>query len=98
MKLFVRLLVLVGAFVVFLAVASSALGSSGLKTITGDTTLTEDHFGNIWFAADSVTLDCAGHSVVYAGGSGVGIAVFKRSNVTIRNCRVQGFGHGISLS
>ena len=102
MKLFARLLAGMGVFVVFLAGASSALGSSGLKTITGNTTLTEDHLGNIWFAADSVTLDCAGHSVIGPGVAGpwpgVGIAVVARTDVTIRNCHVQGFGHGISLS
>ena len=102
MKLFVRLAALMGALVVFLAVASSALGSSGLLTITRDTTLTEDHYGNVWFAADSVTLDCAGHSVFGPGTAGpwpgVGIAAVTRTDVTIRNCHVQGFGHGISLS
>jgi parallel beta-helix repeat protein len=102
MKLLLRLVACLGVLVVFLAVVSSAFATSGLLTVTSDMTLTEDHHGNVWFAADSATLDCAGHSVIGPGVAGpvplVGIAVFGRSHVTIRNCRVSGFVHGISLS
>lgn len=97
MKPFVRLLALVGVFVLFLAVASSAFGSSGPMLITTDTTLTEDHYGPIGFGADSVTLDCAGHSVIGPSPSGGGIGVFHRSHVTIRNCHVTGFQYAITM-
>lgn len=102
MRLFRHLVVGVGVLVVSLVVVSSASATSGLLTVTSDTTLTEDHYGNVWFATDSVALDCAGHSVIGPGLAGpvplVGIAVFQRSHVKIRNCRVSGFVHGISLS
>ena len=95
-----HLLVFVGAVVVSLVVSGSAFATSGWLTVTSNTTLSEDHYGSVWFAADSVTLDCAGHSLIGPGPDGwrVGIAAFQRSHVTIRNCHVQGFGHGISLS
>ena len=102
MRLFRHLVVGVGVLVVSLVVVSSAFATSGLLTVTSDTTLTEDHYGNVWFAADSVALDCAGHSVIGPVGWGpwprVGIAVVGRSHVAIRNCRVERFGHGFSLS
>ena len=100
MKLFMRLSVSAGTLMVSLALVSSALGSSGFMTITGNTRLTEDHHGNIWIGADSVTLDCAGHAVTSAEGqlgTGVGITVNSHSDVKIRECRVSGFATGIVL-
>jgi parallel beta-helix repeat protein len=81
--------------------APAANATTGALTITSSTTLTEDHYGHIFIGADNVTFDCAGHSVISAGedqGAGVGIAAFSRSGVVVRNCRVSGFVHGISLS
>ena len=48
-------------------VAPPATASSGTLVITSDTTLTEDHQGNIVIEADNVTLDCAGHTVQGTG-------------------------------
>lgn len=102
MRIQARLMACVGVLVVSFVVVNSAFATSGLLTVTSDTTLTEDHYGNVWFAADNVTLDCAGHSVIGPNGAGpwprVGIAAVGRSHVAIRNCRVEGFGHGFSLS
>ena len=70
--------------------------SSGTMTITKSTTLTVDHVGNIVIEADNVTLDCAGHSVS-GDGTGAGILLDGRSGVTVTNCRVTGFGDGISV-
>jgi parallel beta-helix repeat protein len=85
---------------VALAAATPAGATTGTMYITSNTTLTADHVGYISFGANSVTLDCAGHTVSSppaALGTGVGISAFGVSNIAIRNCRVTGFGNGISL-
>lgn len=71
-----------------------AVASSGTMVVTTDTTLTEDHHGNILINASKVTLDCAGHTV-----SGPGVAGFNGglevsaglTGVTVRRCNVTGF-------
>lgn len=87
----------------FLAIA--ALGSAadaaaaGQMVITTDTNLTADHWGNVRFNADNITLDCQGHqihstgsAVVNCGTSKCGIVANGRKNITIRNCEVVGAG------
>ncbi len=64
--------------------------------VSVDTTLTEDHNGNIEILADNVTLDCSGHRVIGIG-SGRGITVEGRTGVAVRNCHVVGFEIGLSL-
>jgi parallel beta-helix repeat protein len=64
--------------------------------VTSDTTLIEDHVGNIVIDADDVTLDCAGFSVI-GSGEGVGILLVGHTGVTIINCVVTGHGHGIVI-
>jgi parallel beta-helix repeat protein len=86
-----------GVFVAALVVSPSAFATSGGMLITTNTTLSEDHYGPIGFGADGVTLDCAGHSVIGPSLPGGGIAVFRRSHVTIRNCNVTGFQYAVSL-
>ena len=97
MKFFVRLIALMCALVMALVVAPATFATSGGMLITKDTKLTEDHYGPIGFGADSVTLDCAGHKVIGPSDTGGGIAVFRRSHVTIRNCRVTGFQYAVQL-
>ncbi len=59
-----RLLLVAAVVALALSViAPPATASSGTLVITSDTTLTEDHHGNIVIEADNVTLDCAGHTV-----------------------------------
>jgi len=73
---------------------SPAHASSGTMVITTDTTLTEDHQGNILVNANKVTLDCAGHIVSGPGVPGFngGIEVAGGlSDVTVRRCKVTGF-------
>ena len=62
-------------------------------TITTNTTLTEDHQGNIVIAADNVTLDCAGYMVT-GSGQFAGILLWGHNGVTVRNCRSTGFFYG----
>lgn len=78
--------------------------------VPGSYCLHEDYvhqggFGDISIdiGAKDVTLDCNGHSIigpviapdVVGGDVTVGIYVGSSERVTIRNCRVYGFGHGI---
>jgi hypothetical protein len=56
----------------------------------------------ITVAANDVTLDCRGHTIrntaTSNAGSSEGVYAVGRSNVTVRNCRIQGgFTNGISI-
>lgn len=75
------------------------MATGGTLSITTSTTLTEDHQGSIVVNGDNVTLDCAGHLVRGPGtvGQDAGITVSGRTGVTIKNCHVSGFLHGIGL-
>jgi len=55
--------VVLGIALLPMLTTSPAHASSGTMVITTDTTLTEDHQGNILVSANKVTLDCAGHVV-----------------------------------
>jgi len=97
-----RLLVLLAGVVsVFALSSSSAFGSTGTLTITGSTTLHEDHYGNVVVAADNATLNCAGHTIhgngTHGDGTGDGILVAQHTGVTVSHCAVAGFGTGISV-
>jgi parallel beta-helix repeat protein len=87
------------AIAVLLAVTGALIGAShagatdGVLLITSNTKLSEDHAGSIELAANGVTLDCAGHRV--SGSGFAGILLRGRRGVTVRNCDVSGFFHGI---
>lgn len=75
--------------------APQGIASVGDLFLTEDTTLAEDHNGRIFIVADNVSLDCAGHTV---SGTGIsGIHVEGPDGVTVKNCLVTGFNHGILL-
>jgi parallel beta-helix repeat protein len=74
--------------------ASVAGATSGTLYVESDTTLTEDHNGNIVISADNVTLDCAGWTVIGTHVSD-GIVIEGHSGVAVRNCVVQQFVYGI---
>ena len=65
-------------------------------TIIDDTTLTENHEGNIIIGADDITLDCDGRMVL-GSGLGFGIDLNDRTGVTVKNCHVEGFGAGFGI-
>lgn len=92
-------LVLVAAMLLFatLSGSQSLSATSGTLEISTDTTLTEDHAGDIVVVADQVTLDCDGHEVT-GTGSGIGILLEGRTGVTVKNCNVAGFTNGFMLS
>jgi len=72
--------------------------------VTSDITLRDDHQGSVEVEADDVTLDCAGHTISGPGTRAedefgfIGILLDGRTGVTIRDCRVSGFDHGILLT
>ena len=79
---------------------SPGLATVGTMTITTDTTLTEDHYGSIEIAADDVTLDCAGFSLIGPSPDDWpvdGVLIDQRSGVTIKNCVATGFVNGFKL-
>jgi parallel beta-helix repeat protein len=80
------------------AVAASAYVP--ISEINVDTTLTADHPGGIAFKADNVTLDCGGYSIIedHVSDEGVGILMEGLTGLTVKNCRVIGFMHGVHLS
>jgi len=91
-------------FTLLIAGTASA-NQYGVRTITSNTTLTDNQYGAIIFGANNITLDCAGYQVHIASqstnncnGSKCGIVANGRSNITIRNCHVVGgFAWGIWL-
>jgi len=77
-------------------------------TITKDTTLTEDHSGEVIIAADGVTLDGNGHTITGPGvwkwnstqrmwDIATGITLKGRTGVTVKNCGVTNFATGFYL-
>jgi parallel beta-helix repeat protein len=87
--------VMVAAVALALAVGPNASATSGTLVITANTTLTEDHNGTISIWADDVTLDCADHRI--SGPGSAGIRIDSRRGITVRNCDVSGFFHGIVM-
>jgi hypothetical protein len=55
----------------------------------------------IWINADNVTIDCNGfaldNSVAGPGTGAAGVLSYGYSEVTVRNCTIQGFAFGLSL-
>ncbi len=93
----VRPFVLVLSILLVIAVLPFPVwGTTGTLVITMNTTLSEDHFGNIIIDADNITLDCAGHAVT-GSGSGTGILIQSKTGVTVKNCNVSNFRDGIVL-
>ena len=72
--------------------APAALGTTGTMVVTTDTTLAEDHQGQIVVRSSGVTLDCGGHRIT--GPGTVGIEVLG-TGATVQSCEVGGFGLGI---
>jgi hypothetical protein len=77
-----------------IAVASSPslANTFGTLYISSNTTLTENHEGDVVITTDDVTLDCGGTSfqLIFPW-------VFRlenRTNVTVQNCHVSGVGPG----
>ena len=76
----------------------------GTWCLDGDLVETVDveggSFAMISVAADDVTIDCRGHRLAYTGAADIsrGIGTLGlRARATIRNCRISGFSHAISV-
>ena len=67
------------------------MASSGTLHLTSNTTLAEDHYGNIVIEGDNVTLDCANHTVFGPSASpSAGLIQVAANGVTVRRCTVIG--------
>jgi uncharacterized repeat protein (TIGR01451 family) len=64
--------------------------------VSVDTTLTDDLPFPLKIVSDNITLNCDGN-VITGSNSGSGIFVENRTGVTIMNCTVVTFNHGIEL-
>jgi hypothetical protein len=96
-----RTVLFLAVIALVIAVDPPAPATTGTMVITTDTTLTEDHDAGsvdvgIEFAADDVTLDCAGYTVS-GGGIGSGILIEGHTGVTVKNCLVTAFSSGIVI-
>lgn len=76
--------------------APAAQATSGTLTITKNTVLTRDHYGSIIIAADGITLNGNGHSII-GNGSGDGIYFRDQTEVTIKNLKIKNFSRGITI-
>src|SRR4051794_29760219 len=88
---------------IVLAVATTAAvgappgkATGGDMWVTTNTTLTEDHYGQILVRADGVTLNCAGHHIFGPGFAGVDLK--SVTGVTVKNCNVSGHKVGFFIS
>ena len=83
-----------------LTISSPAKATTGTLNITANTTLTENHTGDISIDANNITLDCAGFMVAGPGPTQfAGIDLDGRTGVTVKNCEVSGFDfEGIRLA
>ena len=83
---------------VLMAIPAQAAPPACGDTLTADTVLTGDLTGcpanGLRLDADNITLDCAGYAIT-GSGIGGGIGVYGRTGVTVKNCQVSGFSHGI---
>ena len=90
-----------GITVLLLAVAGAIpamADAKGTLVITSDTTLTEDHDGDVVVDADGVTLDCGGHAISgYDSDEGFGVLLRDVTAVTVKNCNVFGDVVGILI-
>ena len=81
--------------------AGAAWALSCGDEITVDTKLTANIEGctanGLEIGADGITLNCAGRTISGDASTGSGILLDGRENVTVKNCRVTGFGTGIEM-
>ena len=82
---------------ILLVSAPAFADTNGTLTVSTDTVLSQTHHGDVVIVADDVTLDCNGHSI-FGVGLNMGILLDERTRVTVKNCHVHGFVHGIFLS
>ncbi|HEY5651606.1 MAG TPA: NosD domain-containing protein, partial [Acidimicrobiia bacterium] len=85
------------AAVSFVPISPASAGESWL--ISDEyTLLSVDHHGEIRIVANEATVECADGVKVVGAGTGIGISIFERIGVTVRNCIVEGFEYGIALT
>ena len=79
---------------IFLPEQCSSYGT--WDAITSTCTLSQDLTKTIEITTNGITLDCLGYSIT-GTGNGYGIYLNSKNGVTIKNCNIAHFAHGISL-
>ena len=74
--------------------ATTVITEPGSYVVVGTVTMTDGSIDCIEIAADDVTIDLNGHTLVGAGGTGVGISQSSASYSRVLNGTVRGFGGG----
>lgn len=74
--------------------ATTVITEPGSYVVVGTVTMTDGSIDCIEIAADDVTIDLNGHTLVGAGGTGVGISQSSASHSRVLNGTVRGFGGG----
>lgn len=86
--------------IAFIAPTAAFALSCG-DTITTSTTLTGSLTNcpgsGLYIGANNVVLDCQGFKISGAPSYGYGVNILSKSNDTIKNCNISGFGQGIRL-
>jgi parallel beta-helix repeat protein len=82
--------------VLFALTSSPMWAAAGTLIVTSDTTLAGNLQDNIIIVADNVRLDCA-NFLVSGNGTGNGIEVVGRLDVTVENCHVTNFRDGFHI-
>lgn len=79
----------------------AVITTQGVWCLRGDVSTAQTSGYAIEISANNVTIDCNGFKVGGLGAgkssSASGIHASNRMNITVRNCNVRGFSHGISL-
>jgi parallel beta-helix repeat protein len=96
-RLEMKRILIIAVVLVALVGSQPVSATTGTMTLLVNTTLTEDHAGNIVVAADHITLDCGGHTVT-GTGSGIGILLQGRTGIAVKNCHVAGFTNGFVIN
>jgi hypothetical protein len=79
----------------------ATLTTQGVYCLTGDLATSQTSGAAITIATNNVVLDCNGYRIGGLGGGAAtdahGVRAVDRSNVTVRECSIRGFRHGVSL-
>src|SRR5690606_14654473 len=85
----------------FIDSVPAVISTQGVWCLRGDVSTAQTSGSAIEIAANNVTIDCNGYKIggLAAGSSSAanGIYAYGRMNITVRNCNIRGFLHGISL-
>jgi len=84
---------------VYIRADGSVEGTDKIFTMNNITyTFTDNIYDSIVVERDNILLDGQGYTLQGSGGSGTGITLSGRSNVTLRNIEINAYWHGVWLN